>query len=216
MYVLHRNRQSSRSLSAWIFIFVACLHIAILTSMKGYLSNQGPRPEPVRLLESFVIEAHEPTPASSRDPTQTTPPPTRTSSPATTSSAPWLSEVQQNTSSRTRTINPSTINPNTNHQSNKSQDALTPPITHAIHLHNPPPPYPRQSRRLGEQGKVVIAVAIDIDGTSAEAVIHQSSGHPRLDRAALATVLKWRFVPGKRGNENQKMWVNIPINFVLE
>ena len=198
--------------------------------MNGYLSNKGPRPESVRVLESFVIEALEPTPASSRDPTQTTPTPTptqtptqartqawtQTSSPVSTSSAPLLSDVQQNTSPRTRTINPSTINPNTNHQSNKSLDALTLPIPHAIHLHNPPPPYPRQSRRLGEQGKVVIAVAIDIDGTSAEAVIHQSSGHHRLDRAALATVQKWRFVPGKRGNENQKMWVNIPINFVLE
>ena len=33
---------------------------------------------------------------------------------------------------------------------------------------------------------------------------------------ALATVLQWRYVPGKRGGVAEAMWFNVPINFVLE
>lgn len=93
---------------------------------------------------------------------------------------------------------------------------ITLPITHAKYLNNPHPPYPRQSRRMGEEGKVFIAVQIDVDGTAAQALVKQSSGHARLDQTALETVLKWKFVPGKKAGVPQKMWVNIPINFILE
>lgn len=219
MYVLNRKKQSSRVFILGILIAVASIHIAILASMDGFLSYKGTRSETVRLLESFVIEANEPTAVSPHNPIQTTS--TSTRGPATEVSAPTDSVAQQKISSRSRTNNPSrnkpsTTRPNIDTQTNDRQDAFTPAMIHAEHVHNPPPPYPKRSRHLGEQGKVVIAVAIDIDGTSAEAVIHQSSGHHRLDRAALETVMKWRFIPAKKGGEYQKMWVNIPINFVLE
>ena len=38
----------------------------------------------------------------------------------------------------------------------------------------------------------------------------------RLDRAAIHTVRKWRYVPGKRNGVAEAMWFNVPINFVLE
>lgn len=220
MYVLNRNRRSSRIFILGIFITVASIHIAILTSMDGYLSNKGTKSETVRLLESFLIEAYEPAPISSLNSSQTTATSTSISKSIATQveaqSTPLVSVSQQNDSPTLRSNKSSTNIPSTNKQTNKSQDALTLPITHAKHLHNPPPPYPKQSRRRGEQGKVVIAVEIDIGGKSSQAVVHQSSGYHRLDRAALETVLKWRFVPGKKGTKSQKMWVNIPINFVLE
>jgi len=209
MYVLNHNRQLSRSLIAGIFVAVACIHIVILTSINGSLPDKTPRSETVRLLESFLIETHGTTQTSSRNSSLTTS--TSTSSPAEAITTPSVSVAQQN-----KHKHPNTKNPIQNNQTNKNHVALTLPITHAKHLHNPPPPYPKQSRRRGEQGKVVIAVEIDIEGTSSQAVIHQSSGYDRLDRAALETVKKWRFIPGKKGTEHQKMWVNIPINFVLE
>ncbi len=223
MQVLNRNRQTSRSMSAGSFIAVACAHIAIIISMGGYPSKKVSISETVMLLESFLIEVQDATPTSSQYSNQTIS--TLTSTSISTSpeaiSAPIASVDQQPTTSTSRKTNVisknfNTNNPNTNSQGNKSQDALTLPIIDAKHLHNPPPPYPKQSRRRGEQGKVVIAVEIDIEGRGSQAVIHQSSGHHRLDRAALETVLKWRFVPGKKGHQQQKMWVNIPINFVLE
>jgi protein TonB len=83
-------------------------------------------------------------------------------------------------------------------------------------LLNPKPAYPLLSKRLGEQGKVVVHVLIGIDGTAQKAEIRQSSGFERLDNAALATAQKWRYVPGKRAGVPEAMWFNVPINFVLE
>lgn len=93
---------------------------------------------------------------------------------------------------------------------------VTMPISNAAYLNNPHPPYPRVSRRLREEGRVLLAVEIDVDGHASQAVVKRSSGFERLDQAALQTVLNWRFVPGKQAGIAKKMWVNIPINFVLE
>lgn len=90
------------------------------------------------------------------------------------------------------------------------------PSSDADYLQNPKPAYPPMSRRLGEQGKVVLRVLIGTDGTAQQAEIRQSSGYERLDQAALETVRRWRYVPGKRGGVPEAMWFNVPINFVLE
>ena len=90
------------------------------------------------------------------------------------------------------------------------------PSSNADYLQNPKPAYPALSKRLGEQGKVVVQVLIGADGTPQKAELRQSSGYERLDQAALNTVLKWRYVPGKRGGVAEDMWFNVPINFVLE
>jgi protein TonB len=90
------------------------------------------------------------------------------------------------------------------------------PSSDAQYLQNPKPAYPAISKRLGEQGKVLVRVLIGADGTAQQAEIRQSSGFERLDKAALATVLSWRYVPGKRGGVAESMWFNVPINFILE
>ena len=92
------------------------------------------------------------------------------------------------------------------------------PSSDAAYLNNPRPSYPALSRRLGEQGKVIVRVLIGVDGTAQQAEIARSgsSGYERLDQAALATVRSWRYVPGKRNGVAEAMWFNVPINFVLE
>jgi periplasmic protein TonB len=90
------------------------------------------------------------------------------------------------------------------------------PSSAADYLQNPRPAYPPVSKRLGEQGKVLIRVLISVDGTAKDAEVRQSSGFDRLDQAALATVKSWRYVPGKRGGVAEAMWFTVPINFVLE
>lgn len=90
------------------------------------------------------------------------------------------------------------------------------PSTDADYLNNPKPVYPPLSKRMGEQGKVVVRVLIGSDGLPQKAEIRTSSGFERLDQAALATVMKWRYVPGKRAGVSEAMWFNVPINFVLE
>lgn len=90
------------------------------------------------------------------------------------------------------------------------------PSSDADYLQNPKPAYPGMSKRLGEQGKVVVRVLIGVDGVVQKAEIRQSSGFERLDQAALMTAQRWRYVPGKRGGVAEAMWFNVPINFVLE
>jgi periplasmic protein TonB len=90
------------------------------------------------------------------------------------------------------------------------------PSSSADYLNNPPPPYPPLSKRMGEQGQVVVRTRIEANGTASQAEIRTSSGFERLDRAALETVKRWRYVPGTRGGVPEAMWFNIPIRFVLD
>lgn len=90
------------------------------------------------------------------------------------------------------------------------------PSSDAQYLQNPKPTYPPTSRRLGEQGTVLVQVLIGADGNAHKAEIKKSSGFFRLDQAALATVLKWRYVPGKRAGVAEAMWFTVPIAFALE
>lgn len=94
--------------------------------------------------------------------------------------------------------------------------AVQMPSSDADYLQNPRPPYPPISRRLNEQGKTTVRVLIGADGLPQRSEIFKSSGFDRLDQAALATVMRWRFVPGKRGGVAEAMWFNVPINWVLE
>ena len=93
--------------------------------------------------------------------------------------------------------------------------ALELPSSDAQYLNNPTPAYPAMSKRLGEQGKVVIRTFIGVDGTAQQAQIKTPSGYDRLDQAALATALKWRYVPGKRAGVAEAMWFDVPFTWVL-
>ena len=98
----------------------------------------------------------------------------------------------------------------------KGAPAFSLPSSEAHGLNNPKPTYPRASRRLNEQGQVVIRVFVANDGSPQQGEIKTSSGFDRLDQEALRTVMRWRFVPGQRLGIPESMWFNLPINFVLE
>jgi protein TonB len=97
-----------------------------------------------------------------------------------------------------------------------SAPVLQPPSSDADYLNNPKPAYPAMSRRMGETGKVVVRTLIGVDGTAQQAEVLRSSGFERLDRAAVETALKWRYVPGKRAGIPEAMWFNVPLVFVLD
>lgn len=86
----------------------------------------------------------------------------------------------------------------------------------ADYLSNPKPAYPSASRRLGEEGKVLLRVHVSAEGTALAVEIKTSSGFARLDEAARAAVAHWRFVPAKRGSEPVDSWVAVPIVFSLQ
>ena len=85
----------------------------------------------------------------------------------------------------------------------------------ADYLKNPAP-YPPLSRRMGEEGKVVLRVSINAQGSADNVEIKASSGSQRLDEAAQKTVRNWKFIPAKRGDTAVQSWVLVPIIFKLE
>lgn len=94
--------------------------------------------------------------------------------------------------------------------------AVTPPTHEADYLDNPPPAYPRLSRRLREEGEVELRVRVSPAGQAVAVELARSSGSGRLDEAALQAVRNWRFEPARRGEQPVEAWVRVPIVFRLE
>lgn len=86
----------------------------------------------------------------------------------------------------------------------------------ADYLSNPKPVYPVGSRRLGEEGTVVLRVKVSPGGAPMLVEIKRSCGFARLDEAARTAVAQWRFVPARRGDEAIESWVSVPIVFSLQ
>lgn len=95
------------------------------------------------------------------------------------------------------------------------EPAIEPPSFGAAYLNNPAPAYPMSARRMGEQGKVLLKVLVSEDGKAATVQVDRSSGHSKLDEAAVEAVKKWSFVPAKRSNKPMSAYVLVPINFSL-
>lgn len=108
-----------------------------------------------------------------------------------------------------------------------------PPAPPAVVVAAPPPPkiipassvqylepivleYPRLSKRLGETGRVRVRVFIDESGTATQVQVERSSGHSRLDDAAVAAVQKARFKPYAENGRPVAGWAFIPLEFELE
>ncbi len=85
----------------------------------------------------------------------------------------------------------------------------------ARYLHNPPPPYPWQARRMGIEGRVVLRVEILQSGNAGHIEIRQSSGHELLDQAAIKAVGGWRFDPARIAGTPIIAWADVPISFRL-
>src|SRR3569623_2718304 len=92
---------------------------------------------------------------------------------------------------------------------------VIPPRCDAAYLDNPAPAYPPLSRRLREQGTVLLRVYGEPTGLPGRVELKQSSGYARLDGVALDTVKRWRFVPARQDTTAVAGWVVVPISFSL-
>lgn len=83
-------------------------------------------------------------------------------------------------------------------------------------LGNKAPDYPYRARRLGQEGQVVLLVAVSAHGRVQAIDISLSSGHRLLDEAALDAVAEWRFHPAHINGFPVTGSVMVPIHFDLE
>jgi protein TonB len=101
-------------------------------------------------------------------------------------------------------------------EDNKALGApITPPRHDANPLNNPAPAYPTISRRLKEEGIVILELLILPDGKVGEVRVKKSSGFERLDKTAMKAVKRWRYLPAKRGDEPISYWYLQPLEFSL-
>lgn len=193
------------------------LHIAVI-AIALHLRHSPPHIEEVMSV-SLISEPPAPLPLApapapkpvhqvSKPVKQVAPMPAPTPSPTTISTPQPPASTSNSTSNSTAA--PSGSNSQTN------EVAIVPPKFDAAYLNNPAPPYPSISRRLGEQGKVMLRVHVLANGSADRVDIKQSSGSSRLDEAAREAVSHWRFVPARQGADAVAEWVIVPVSFSLE
>jgi protein TonB len=92
---------------------------------------------------------------------------------------------------------------------------VTLPSAEANGLNNPAPVYPSASRKLKEEGVVLLEILVKADGSIGEMRLKKSSGYSRLDDSAMRAVKNWHFSPATRDGEAIDYWYELPIEFSL-
>lgn len=201
----------------WV-VGAALAHAAIVAF--AFLFYQTPPQAPeifsVSLLPMSPPAPTPPAPAPKPQPVikQAQPKPTVVPKPAPSTSQTAISQAQP-TPTQASTDAPSTTAPSGADKPSTTTAAIV-PAHDAAYLNNPRPVYPAMSRRLGEEGRVMLEVHINADGIPSKVTIHKSSGFPRLDDSAFEAVKRWKFAPARRGGEAIASVAIVPIPFVLE
>ena len=78
------------------------------------------------------------------------------------------------------------------------------------------PEFPPTSRRLGETGTVILQVYVLENGKVGDVKVQKSSGHDRLDDAAMREVRRaWRLLPGTEDGKPVAAWGTFAVTFKL-
>lgn len=238
--LLHVDASTSRSASlrgAVICALVVVAHVGVVWGLHAYGGRPRVAPEivPVQIMSAQIAMAAAPAVLSAKaTPTPAAPPKRsmRRTGAKPQSIAPSVTQVPSDTAAvaETRTLavaeeGRATAGPSSAAPVGAASQAVregegafavtVPPSSNAAYLANTPPDYPVMSRRLREQGKVLVRVLIGADGSPVDAQIKHSSGFGRLDHTAVDTAMRWRYVPGRRNGVAEAMWFDIPFHFSL-
>ncbi|RKX46352.1 MAG: hypothetical protein DRP64_03320 [Verrucomicrobia bacterium] len=134
-------------------------------------SKGNPKPAPPRTGDMHVAPAPTPVPQVARLPDPVPPP-----------EQPQVSSFKPQASIPSPDQNASLIE-----EKGVTAEAQT---SKAVH-----PTYPRISQRRGEEGTVTLAITVLANGKAENVSVIQSSGHRRLDEAALKAARKTTFTP---------------------
>jgi len=221
------TRSNDRS---WLALsLVLCAHLAVFAALRpqpeSLPAETPPEPIMISLLNAPQITPQKPLPpappmAKAQKPVKkqvktpiakpvaeqasqpVTPAAEQTSAPLATTAAP-VAEQQTKPTNNKPVLS-------------EAEQPYQSPNFNAAYLNNPAPNYPSISRRLGEEGLVLLNVQVTADGAAGSVELQTGSGSSRLDQAALEAVKKWRFTPAKRGDRAVSASVVVPVRFSLE
>lgn len=77
------------------------------------------------------------------------------------------------------------------------------------------PTYPSASRRLGEQGELMLKLELDESGRVQKVQVTRSSGYVRLDEAAISAVKTWQCNPPLQNGQPVTVIAMQPFSFML-
>lgn len=83
------------------------------------------------------------------------------------------------------------------------------------YIHPPQPVYPQMSKRMGEQGRVMLRILVNEKGMPDQVLVHTSSGSARLDEAGRQAALRAQFKPHMEDGHAVAVYVIVPLNFQL-
>ncbi|MEN9358172.1 MAG: hypothetical protein RL695_2343 [Pseudomonadota bacterium] len=89
------------------------------------------------------------------------------------------------------------------------------PVINAAHSCEKPE-YPAASKRMEEEGTVVVNFLIEVDGRVVDSKIEKSSGFDRLDQAARNALGKCKFKAGTIDGKPEQSWASIKYTWRLE
>ncbi len=214
----------------WIALgLVLCAHLAVFAALRSQPQSVPVETIPEPIMISLLTEPQA-------APQQPTPPPVSIEKPQKTIKKPVKAPVSKPVVPVIKQANQpiappveQTALPALSTNSPAVAESVTKPISkptdtqtfqspsfNAAYLNNPAPNYPSISRRLGEEGLVLLHVQVTADGTADSVALQTSSGSDRLDQAALEAVKKWQFVPAKRGEQSVSASVVVPVRFSIE
>lgn len=75
--------------------------------------------------------------------------------------------------------------------------------------------YPPMLRDAGIGGTVVVWLFVDEEGRVTDTQVHTTSGHERLDGAALTVAGLMRFTPALNRDTKVAVWVSLPVTFAV-
>jgi protein TonB len=94
--------------------------------------------------------------------------------------------------------------------------ALPKTISGVEYIRAPLPDYPPISKRMGEEGKVILRVLVNEKGLPERVDVRQSSGSARLDEAARQAALRALFKPHLEDGRPVAVYALVPIDFSIQ
>ncbi len=184
---------------AGVVVLHALLFWAVQAGLTRTVIQKMPTVVQALLLEEFKPNSEPPVPAT---PAQPTPKPQSTLIPP----APRPSQVPPaEIPAAAPSANVITAASTTTQQSTTSSAATTPTVAPAVKsepvrtgpvgIYCERPSYPLASKRMEEEGSVILNIFVGTDGNVFKINIDKSSGHKRLDEAAKNESMRWRFKP---------------------
>lgn len=200
-----------------VFMIIIGLHVVFYMALKGGLGRAG-----LQLVQDTIMDLPPPPPPPPPD-TKEPPPPPPTDLPPPVVPPPLIdlapdtgpSNAISNVEIREQAARPAAPVA-AQHQAVRTAPSFKTKPSQMSNIINTC--YPSASRRLNEEGRVLVDIVVGADGKVANATVAQSSGFQRLDEAVINCIVrKLVFNPGTvDGVPQNGASARIPITYKLE